>query len=176
MYVVQQNSAHMRGVYKTMRYVIITGTSQGLGEAIATQLLEKIQLSSLFLEENKELTKLAEQYNSNCVFYSLDLQDVHNLETNFKEILSSIKRNSVSAIHLINNAGTVAPMKPIDKAESEQFITNVHINLLAPMILTSTFMKHTKDWKVDKRVINISSGAGKILISDGALIVRRKLV
>lgn len=44
------------------------------------------------------------------------------------------------------------------------------------MILTSTFMKHTKDWKVDKRVINISSGAGKILISDGALIVRRKLV
>ena len=51
MYVVQQNSAHMRGVYKTMRYVIITGTSQGLGEAIATQLLEKIQLSSLFLEE-----------------------------------------------------------------------------------------------------------------------------
>ena len=75
--------------------------------------------------------KLAEQYNSNCVFYSLDLQDVHNLETNFKEILSSIKENSVSAIHLINNAGTVAPMKPIDKAESEQFITNVHINLLA---------------------------------------------
>ncbi|TKI89492.1 short-chain dehydrogenase, partial [Bacillus cereus] len=27
MYVVQQNSAHTRGVYKTMRYVIITGTS-----------------------------------------------------------------------------------------------------------------------------------------------------
>ena len=52
-------------------------------------------------------------------------------------------------------------MKPIEKAESEQFITNVHINLLAPMILTSTFMKYTKDWKVDKRVINISSGAGK---------------
>ena len=44
------------------------------------------------------------------------------------------------------------------------------------MILTSIFMKHTKEWKVDKRVINISSGAGKILISDGALIVRRKLV
>lgn len=67
-------------------------------------------------------------------------------------------------------------MKPIEKAESEQFITNVYINLLAPMILTSTFMKYTTDWKVDKRVINISSGAGKILISDGALIVRRKLV
>ncbi len=63
-------------------------------------------------------------------FHSLDLQDVHNLETNFKEIISSIKKDNVSSIHLINNAGTVAPMKPIEKAESEQFITNVHINLL----------------------------------------------
>ncbi len=66
-------------------------------------------------------------------------------------------------------------MKPIEKAESEQFITNVHINLLAPMVLTSTFMKHTKEWKVDKRVINISSGAGKTLTLAGALIVQRKL-
>ena len=173
MYFVQQNSARTRGA---MRYVIITGTSQGLGEAIAAQLLEEnTSIISISRRENKELTKLAEQYNSNCVFHSY-LQDVHNLETNFNEIISSIQEDTVSSIHLINNAGTLAPMKPIEKAESEQFITNVHINLLAPMILTSTFMKHTKDWKVDKRVINISSGAGKILISDGALIVRRKLV
>ena len=160
-----------------MRYVIITGTSQGLGEAITAQLLEEnTSIISISRRENKELAKLAEQYNSNCVFHSLDLQDVHNLETNFNEIISSIQEDTVSSIHLINNAGTLAPMKPIEKAESELLITNVQINLLAPMILTSTFMKHTKDWKVDKRVINISSGAGKILISDGVLIVRRKLV
>ncbi|HFK1766751.1 short-chain dehydrogenase [Bacillus wiedmannii] len=145
-----------------MRYVIVTGTSQGLGEAIAAQLLEEnTSIISISRRENKELTKLAEQYNSNCIFHSLDLQDVHNLETNFNEIISSIPENTVSSIHLINNAGTLAPMKPIEKAESELLITNVQINLLAPMILTSTFMKHTKDWKIDKRVINISSGAGK---------------
>lgn len=162
MYFVQQNSAYTRGAYYTMRYVIVTGTSQGLGEAIAAQLLEEnTSIISISRRENKELTKLAQQYNSNCVFHSLDLQDVHNLETNFNEIISSIQEDTVSSIHLINNAGTLAPMKPIEKAESEQFITNVHINLLAPMILTSTFMKHTKEWKVDKRVINISSGAGK---------------
>ncbi|MED3612147.1 MULTISPECIES: (S)-benzoin forming benzil reductase [Bacillus cereus group] len=145
-----------------MRYVIITGTSQGLGEAIATQLLEEnTTVISISRRENKELTKLAEQNNSHCIFHSLDLQDVHKLETNFNEILSSMKKDNISSIHLINNAGTVAPMKPIEKAESELFITNVQINLLAPMILTSTFMRYTKDWKVDKRVINISSGAGK---------------
>ncbi|EEL81098.1 (S)-benzoin forming benzil reductase [Bacillus paramobilis] len=145
-----------------MRYVIVTGTSQGLGEAIAAQLLEEnTSIISISRRENKELTRLAEQYNSNCVFHSLDLQDVHNLEINFNEIISTIPEDTVSSIHLINNAGTLAPMQPIEKAESELLITNVQINLLAPMILTSTFMKHTKDWKVDKRVINISSGAGK---------------
>ncbi|TKI99559.1 SDR family NAD(P)-dependent oxidoreductase, partial [Bacillus wiedmannii] len=54
-----------------MRYVIITGTSQGLGEAIATQLLEKnTTVISISRRENKELTKLTEQYNSNCIFHS----------------------------------------------------------------------------------------------------------
>ncbi|MED0983217.1 (S)-benzoin forming benzil reductase [Bacillus paramycoides] len=145
-----------------MRYVIITGTSQGLGEAIAAQLLEEnTTIISISRRENKELTKLTKQKNSHCIFHSVDLQDVHNLETHFNEIFSSIKKDTVSSIHLINNAGTVAPMKPIEKSESELLITNVHINLLAPMILTSTFMKHTKNWKVEKRVINISSGAGK---------------
>ncbi|MED0959778.1 (S)-benzoin forming benzil reductase [Bacillus paramycoides] len=145
-----------------MRYVIITGTSQGLGEAIAAQLLEEnTTIISISRRENKELTKLAKQKNSHCIFHSVDLQDVHNLETHFNEIFSSIKKDTASSIHLINNAGTVAPMKPIEKSESELLITNVHINLIAPMILTSTFMKHTKNWKVEKRVINISSGAGK---------------
>ncbi|MFB5252817.1 (S)-benzoin forming benzil reductase [Bacillus mycoides] len=145
-----------------MRYVIVTGTSQGLGEAIAAQLLEEnTSIISISRRENKELTKLAEQKNSTCIFYSVDLQDVHNLETRFSEVFSSIEEDKVSSIHLINNAGTVAPMNPIEKAESELLIMNVQINLIAPMILTSTFMKQTKDWKVDKRVINISSGAGK---------------
>ena len=38
------------------------------------------------------------------------------------------------------------------------------------MILTSTFMKHTKDWKVDKRVINISSAQEKSLFRMGRLL------
>ena len=63
----------MRGVYKTMRYVIITGTSQGLGEAIATQLLE-IQLSSLFLEEK--------------------IKSLQNLQSNITAIAFSFPRSS----------------------------------------------------------------------------------
>lgn len=152
----------MRGVQYTMRYVIVTGTSQGLGEAIATQLLEEnTQLICISRGQNEKLLEKAKQKGISFTFHAIDLQDVHHLETHFETIFSSIEEKSVSSIHLINNAGTLTPIKPIEKSESELLITNVHINLIAPMILTSSFMKHTKNWKVDKRVINISSGAGQ---------------
>lgn len=145
-----------------MRYVIVTGTSQGLGEAIAIQLLEEnTKLICISRRQNEKLIEKATQKGISFIFHSIDLQDVHNLETHFETIFSSIEEENVSSIHLINNAGTLAPMKPIEKSESELLIANVQINLVAPMILTSSFMKHTKDWKVDKRVINISSGAGQ---------------
>lgn len=55
-----------------MRYVIVTGTSQGLGEAIAVQLLEEnTTVISISRRENKKLTKIAEQNNSNCIFHSM---------------------------------------------------------------------------------------------------------
>ncbi|WP_026591588.1 (S)-benzoin forming benzil reductase [Bacillus sp. UNC437CL72CviS29] len=145
-----------------MRYVIVTGTSQGLGEAIATQLLEEnTQLICISRGQNEKLLEKAKQKGISFTFHAIDLQDVHHLETHFETIFSSIEEKSVSSIHLINNAGTLTPIKPIERSESELLITNVHINLIAPMILTSSFMKHTKNWKVDKRVINISSGAGQ---------------
>ncbi|MBY0598619.1 (S)-benzoin forming benzil reductase [Bacillus bingmayongensis] len=145
-----------------MRYVIVTGTSQGLGEAIATQLLEEdTRLICISRRQNEHLIEKAKQKDIPLTFHSIDLQDVHNLENHFETIFSSIEEENVSSIHLINNAGTLAPMKPIEKSESEFLIANVQINLIAPMILTSSFMKHTKDWKVDKRIINISSGAGQ---------------
>ncbi|PFK34073.1 short-chain dehydrogenase [Bacillus cereus] len=145
-----------------MRYVILTGTSQGLGEAIATQLLEEdTRLICISRRQNEKLLEKAKQKGISFTFHSIDLQDVHNLETEMDTIFTSIEKETVSSIHLINNAGVLAPMKPIEKSENNLLIANVQINLIAPMLLTSSFMKHTKGWKVEKRIINISSGAGQ---------------
>lgn len=145
-----------------MRYVILTGTSRGLGEAIASQLLsENTRLICISRKNNKMLVDQANEQNIPLRFYAFDLQDVHNIESLMEKIFSNIQQEDVSSIHLINNAGMLAPTKPIEKSKSEDLIGNVHVNLVAPMILTSSFMKHTKDWQVEKRVINISSGAGQ---------------
>lgn len=145
-----------------MRYVILTGTSRGLGEAIASQLLRKeTKLICISRQNNDTLVKQASEQAIPLHFYPFDLQDVHNIDSLMENIFSTIHEKDISSIHLINNAGILAPTKPIEKAESADLITNVNVNLVAPMLLTSSFMKHTKNWQVDKRVINISSGAGQ---------------
>ncbi|MGF9964233.1 (S)-benzoin forming benzil reductase [Bacillus rhizoplanae] len=145
-----------------MRYVILTGTSRGLGEAIATQLLQQgTKLISISRKQNEQLIEKAQHLNIPFDFYSFDLQEVHQIESLVENIFSNIDVNTVSSIHLVNNAGMLAPMKPIERSESEQLIANVHVNLLAPILLSSAFMKHTKDWNIDKRIVNISSGAGQ---------------
>ncbi|MFD0770283.1 (S)-benzoin forming benzil reductase [Bacillus sp. CGMCC 1.60114] len=145
-----------------MRYVIVTGTSRGLGEAIATQLLQQgTKLISISRKQNEQLIEKAQHLNIPFDFYSFDLQEVHQIELLVENIFSNIDVKTVSSIHLVNNAGMLAPMKPIERSESEQLIANVHVNLLAPILLSSAFMKHTKDWNIDKRIVNISSGAGQ---------------
>ena len=145
-----------------MRYVILTGTSRGLGEAIATQLLQQgTKLISISRKQNEQLIEKAKHLHIPFDFYSFDLQEVHQIESLMENIFSNIDVKTVSSIHLVNNAGMLAPMKPIERSESEQLIANVHVNLVAPMLLSSAFMKHTTDWNVDKRIINISSGAGQ---------------
>ncbi|MEI4801945.1 (S)-benzoin forming benzil reductase [Bacillus sp. NPDC077411] len=145
-----------------MRYIIVTGTSRGLGEAIATQLLEKgTKLISISRKPNEQLIEKAKYLTIPFDFYSFDLQEIHQIESFMEKIFSNIDVTNVSSIHLINNAGMLAPMKPLERSESEQLIANVHVNLVAPMLLSSAFMKHTKGWNIDKRIINISSGAGQ---------------
>jgi benzil reductase ((S)-benzoin forming) len=145
-----------------MNYIILTGASRGLGEAIARQLLnENTVLFCVSRKQNESLIELAKQKNAILHPLSFDLQHIHEIENLMEDIFSKIDASLASSVALINNAGIVAPMKPIERAKNEEIIQNVHINLLAPMLLTSEFLKRTRDLEADKRIINISSGAGK---------------
>lgn len=80
-------------------------------------------------------------------------------------MLSSIKQEKeLEGIYLINNAGMLSPVKPIDQCQTEEIIGNMTVNLLAPMVLTSRFIDMTKELDIDKRVMNVSSGSAKYLL------------
>lgn len=149
-----------------MRYFIITGTSRGIGESLAKILLNdknnQVICISRGMSENLNFPLGLKPIN--VINYSFDLNNLSDIESLFQSIFSLINEDSVDSIYLINNAGILSPIGPIEKTSSEAVVRNINVNLIAPMLLTSNFIKYTKNWKIDKRVLNISSGSAKYLL------------
>lgn len=145
-----------------MKAYIVTGTSRGLGEAIVKQLLEgEVTIFCLSRTVNNDLIDLAIQKNKDLDYITYDLNDIHGIKEIMDEIMNELEEESLDGIYLINNAGILQPIKPIEKCGYDELSLSMHVNLIAPMTLTSVFIEHTKDWKGCKRILNISSGAGR---------------
>jgi len=52
------------------------------------------------------------------------------------------------------------PLLPIEQCKPTELIANIETGLLAPMILTSSFIKSTSHLHVRRKIINITSGSG----------------
>jgi benzil reductase ((S)-benzoin forming) len=94
----------------------------------------------------------------------LDLNKTGNIQGLANTIFEKIN-DDAKTISLINNAGMLAPVRPVEECSPEEIITNNNVNLVAPMILSSLFIKFVKNFNAEKRIINISSGAGKYPIN-----------
>ena len=62
---------------------------------------------------------------------------------------------------LINNAGVLGPVGPIENASPQAAVDCIRVNFEIPVLLTQAFLNETRDWKGERRVMNISSGAGR---------------
>jgi len=146
-----------------MHYIIVTGTSRGLGAAIAKQLLQEaaVTLFGVSRSQNNTLPDIAARHGNQYHHLKFDLNRFDDYPDLIDQIFTSINRADMEAIHLVNNAGILAPVKPIQKSAAEDIVKNINVNLIAPMLLTAHFLNRSASLKVDKRIINISSGAGK---------------
>ncbi|GIO42865.1 (S)-benzoin forming benzil reductase [Paenibacillus apis] len=149
-----------------MKHIIITGTSRGIGEALANQLLDKNHhLICISRTTNQQIIDQALERNCRIDYFNYDLSNIGGIDQLFIDIFRHLEVNSNDeAIYLINNAAMLTPVSPIEQIETEEIIENIHLNLLAPMIITSNYLKHTKNLNVDKRILNISSASAKYLL------------
>jgi NAD(P)-dependent dehydrogenase (short-subunit alcohol dehydrogenase family) len=69
---------------------------------------------------------------------------------------------------LINNAGLLGRVGPIDGSDPEELAAVLRVGLEAPLLLSSAFLRATRSWPIDKRVLNVSSGAGRRAIAGWA--------
>ncbi|MEI6748868.1 MAG: (S)-benzoin forming benzil reductase [Bacteroidales bacterium] len=143
-----------------MSHYIITGTSRGIGEAIAYQLLQPGNtLYCTSRSTNKELVERALSNGTAIFYFNTDLSDPKAVTEFANQLWSKISSEKVKRIALINNAGMIAPIGPIEGNDPAKLAEHFHLNLLAPMILSSAFLHQTSTWNIPKTILNISSGA-----------------
>ncbi|MEC1290289.1 Rossmann-fold NAD(P)-binding domain-containing protein [Bacillus mojavensis] len=67
-------------------------------------------------------------------------QDSRGIEALFDDLFQHIRLDTKpEGIYVINNAGVLAPIGPIEQHKTEDMIENLQVNLIAPMaILCST--------------------------------------
>jgi benzil reductase ((S)-benzoin forming) len=149
-----------------MKHFIITGTSRGIGEALAQQLMSGDHaVYCISRSTNQQLAQSAQERGFSAAFFSFDLNNIAGIESLFDDIFHEIRSDSaLKGIYMINNAGMLSPVAPIQHNSAEAILENVSINLLAPMVTTSNFIKHAQGWATDKRIMNISSASAKYLL------------
>ncbi len=66
-----------------------------------------------------------------------------------------------SSVTLINNAGMLPRIAPLSSIPAADLATALRVDLEAPMLLTSAFLRGTQAWSASRKVLNISSGLGR---------------
>lgn len=143
-----------------MNYYIITGASRGIGHSLARKLI--VHGNTLFVVSrtlNEDLVELASSLNVPLFYFEVDLSVREEAEKFIKNVFSKIKLGPYDRIALINNAGMLEPVSPIKLIDFALAEKHLHLNLLAPLVLSSVFLSETDGLDIPKVILNISSGA-----------------
>lgn len=138
-----------------MNLYIVTGTTQGLGKALA---------EAIAREPDNELIALArapEGLIPGGIRLEADLADFAALEAACDRIDARIRGKRYAKAVLFNNAGLVEPVGPLERVPAEALERNLAVNLVAPLLLMRRFLRATEDIAALRRIVNISSGAGR---------------
>lgn len=134
--------------------LIITGGSKGIGSGIVDAYLQNgVRVFSIARTVN---TKLSE---AGVTQIELDLTKTDRIETEFSKIFNLLQPEKISKITLVNNAGTLGKIGPLEKLDAINITKTITLNTTVPFLCSALFVAHTKEWKALKTIINISSGA-----------------
>ncbi|HYM48026.1 MAG TPA: SDR family NAD(P)-dependent oxidoreductase [Burkholderiaceae bacterium] len=146
---------------KPRSLTILTGASRGLGAAMAEQLMTSgAMLLTMSRHLNQALNDNAAAAGAVLEQWSIDLADGTCAAASLEAWISD-QKYSFSSATLINNAALAGKPGPIDESDTGELAAVLRVGLEAPMLLTRAFLRATSEWNVPRRVLNISSGAGK---------------
>ncbi len=141
------SGSEQRGAAVSRHLLIVTGASRGLGAALAEQAVDA----------GHEVLAIARSRCGSGDWLPLDLADSDAIEPMLERALAARADAAFDAFTLVNNAATIDPIgHDYGTAAAD---AHLRLNLLAPIVLTRVFLRLLAARAVDKRVVNISSGA-----------------
>lgn len=119
--------------------------------------------SLICISRHKNTKLIAEAADAGCKleYIEFDLSITEHIDALAARLFAKISKSEVTGLYLINNAGTLQPIGPIHKTNGEAIDQSIKVNTIAPMILTANFISWSQSLDIDKRILNISSGAGR---------------
>lgn len=139
---------------------IITGASRGIGEAIATELIDKDNhLFCCSRTKNNELIEKAQAEGCQLDYYELDFADTSLVISYFSQVFHKLDWQNAKHVALINNAGMLEPVARAEDSDPHLMASHITVNLTSLMLISSAFIKAGERFAVDKEILNISSGA-----------------
>ncbi|NPA68039.1 MAG: SDR family NAD(P)-dependent oxidoreductase [Chlorobi bacterium] len=133
-----------------MKKYFITGTSRGIGKAVAENILTKPDVRVSGMSRNCNIS------HSRYEHVYVDLSKPGDAgEFNFPDLPDA------EEIVLINNAGVISNIKRTGQQKTEDIINDYNVNIVSPSILINNFIKKYQYYTNKRVILNVSSGAGR---------------
>ena len=147
-----------------MRCVIVTGVSRGLGAALARVLLGR-EAVVLGVGRSSAADLQGERYR----FVQCDLADVPGIDAALAPAFGALAGLAPRSVCLVNNAATVEPVGLVEMHDGAGIARSLAVNLAAPVALSALFLRAFADKAVERRIVNVSSGAARSAIAGESL-------
>lgn len=141
-----------------MNYYFITGTSYGLGRAIAELLLQRDNVHVYGISRSCSIQHV------NYTHVTVDLSDLSQVMLAANVFKQNFSKDD--NLYLVNNAGVVDPIKHVKDFTSQEIQTLFNINLISVIELTNAFLQIPASAFNTRVIVNVSSGAAS-KVSDG---------
>ncbi len=142
----------------TQHLTILTGSSRGLGLALAEQLLAR---GHRVLALSRAATLLPVPAGAELLVWQADLADPVPVTARLAAWLATQDPATLASATLINNAGVVVAPAPLSGNDAAALSSALRVGLEAPLLLTAAFLRATENWLLPRKVLMISSGLGR---------------
>ena len=135
----------------------ITGTTRGIGKALAAEAL-KVPGSFVACLSRAKPSLWRNRQN-----IQIDLNNIDAIGAAFEAVHFDFRAaDSLQHTVLINNAGVLDPIAPIGDCDDGLLARNIQVNLTAPLVLARRFYGFSRSLRGRKWIVNITSGASQV--------------